>query len=307
MRAIDDQARWVKIVRELAAMAAVLAYCSDTAKTWAGSEESEPKDTPATAESDEQAAERMRLRELMGRRLRKIAVTLAEDSKRSGELVKSPLLTYTDEPRFVNAGTMWAWTLKKDARPIAMCKIEHFDPKRLPQRPSNWLYCFNSLSHDLIHAEWPDGHQLTSRQPGVLFQKVPDAPAASDTPSGRLRTMKEISRRFSASFDFNNTRKEELRLLTRPLYRYADDEAGIVDGAVFAVTWSGTNPTAVFLIELQKEQDKRSWKFAVAGMTDGGVVVRYDEKEVWSKPTTFAPGKSFDTWTYFPEATNVED
>jgi hypothetical protein len=118
--------------------------------------------------------------------------------------------------------------------------------------------------------------------------------------------MKELSRQFTAAFDFNQKNQEELRLLARPLYRYADSDAGIVDGAVFAAAMNGTNPTAIFLIEAQQQGTQTVWRFGVAAMTDGAVVVKYDGKEVWSKPALHAPGVSFDTWTYFFENTKKQ-
>jgi hypothetical protein len=113
--------------------------------------------------------------------------------------------------------------------------------------------------------------------------------------------MKELSRQFTASYVLDQKRNEELRQLTQPLYRYSDADARVVDGAVFTAAMNGTNPTAMFLIELQQDGDQQVWRFAVAAMTDGGVVVKYDGKDVWSKPAEHAPGKSFDTWTYFFE------
>ena len=61
--------------------------------------------------------------------------------------------------------------------------------------------------------------------------------------------MKEMARRFSASFTHKGD-MEEMRLLPRPLYRYADPASEIVDGAVFAFTSTGTNPNAFLIFEL---------------------------------------------------------
>src|SRR4029077_18712960 len=131
-------------------------------------------------------------------------------------------------------------------------------------------YCFVSLSADLIHADWPDGHEWTARRPGVAFREIPDAPKPGDTQGARQRQMKDLARRFTASFEFGKGTHEELRLLTQPIYSYAEAKAGIIDGAVFAAAVNGTNPTALFLIELQKQEDRQLWKFAVAAMTDAG-------------------------------------
>jgi hypothetical protein len=113
--------------------------------------------------------------------------------------------------------------------------------------------------------------------------------------------MKDLARKFAGSVDFGKSTHEELRLLTQPVYSYSDAEAGVIDGAVFAAVMNGTNPTALFLIELQREQDQQLWRFAVGAMTDAGVTVKFEGHEVWSKPALHEPGRDFETWTYFFE------
>jgi hypothetical protein len=284
----------------VALIAAVMAGRSPTATQALGSDEQPAAKEPATADSAEQIAARKLLREQSAERIKGVRIKGPDTETRGVELLKEPLITYTDEPLCINAATVWTWTAKKDGRPLALCKVEHYDIARLA-RAGEWLYCFTSLAPDLIHAEWSDGHQWTARKPGVSFQSVPDAGAPGETPAARLRQMKELSRQFTAAFDFNQKNKEELRLLARPLYRYADSDAGIIDGAVFAAAMNGTNPTAIFLIEVQQQGEQKVWRFGVAAMTDGAVVVKYDGKEVWSKPALHAPGTSFDNWTYFFE------
>jgi hypothetical protein len=284
--------------------AIVIATWLVTAPGAFGSDEPAAKEL-APAESAEQIAARKLLRKQSVARISGVRIKGRETEKHGVELVKEPLIAYTDEPLCIDAATVWTWTAKKEGRPLALCKVEHYDVVRLA-RAGEWLYCFTSLAPDLIHAEWPDGHQWTARKPGVSFQNVPDAGPPGETPAARLRQMKELSRQFTAAFDFNQKNKEELRLLARPLYRYADSDAGIVDGAVFAAAMNGTNPTAIFLIEAQQQGTQTVWRFGVAAMTDGAVVVKYDGKEVWSKPALHAPGVSFDTWTYFFENTKKQ-
>lgn len=283
----------------VASMAIGIATSPLAARATAGLDDAAEKES-AQPENSEQAAQRKKLREQSGTRIAGVKVTRLEAAKPAAELVKNPLSSYTDEALFIDAATVWAWTLRNEGRPLALCKVEHYDVARLA-RAGEWLYCFTSLAPELIHAEWPDGHQWTARQPGVAFRDIPDASLPGETPTARLRQMKELSRQFSATFDWGQNRQEELRLLSKPFYRYADPDSRIVDGAVFAAAMNGTNPTAIFLIELQQDGDRQMWRFAVAAMTDGAVVVKYDGKEVWSKPALHAPGKSFDTWTYFFE------
>lgn len=283
--------------RRLALISIIAASCLPSAPATAGLDEPVAKASEPAGNS-EQAAARKKLREESSTLIEGVNVSRRDAAELAGELLKNPLMSYTDETLFINAATVWTWTLKKEGRPLALCKVEHYDVTRNP-RPGEWLYCFTSLSPDLIQAEWPNGRKWTARQPGVTFRDIPNAFPPGDSPAALLRQMKELSRQFTASFDLHRQQKEELRLLAQPLYRYTDLDSKVVDGTVFAAAANGTNPAAIFLIELQQEDDRQVWRFAVAAMTDGAVVVKYDGKEVWSKTALYAPGTSFDTWTYF--------
>jgi len=272
----------------------------DGPSTIQGAEAGDSKNRQASTDAEVQAAERKELREKMSARIGKVKVAAVDAPHAGGQLVVRPLITYTDEPLAINAATVWAWALRKDGRPIAFCKVEHYDMTRRPVR-GEWLYCFASLSPGLVHADWPDGHKWASSKPGVSFRDIPDAPKPGETPAVRLRQMKDLSRKFAGSVEFGKSTHEELRLLTQPVYSYSDAEAGVIDGSVFAAAMNGTNPTALLLIELQREQDQQLWKFAVGAMTDAGVVVKFGGQEVWSKPALHAPGRDFETWTYFFE------
>jgi hypothetical protein len=288
-----------QFLSRLAAAACLIAVNWPSWHSAAHSEEPAVK-KPADADTDSRTAERKQLRRQMDDRAGKIKVAPADAPDKTAQLVAKPLMSYTDEPLSINGATLWAWVQTKEGRPIAICKVEHYDMTRRAVR-AEWLYCFTSLAADRIHAAWPDGHEWTARRPGISFQEIPDAPRPGETQAARSRQLKDLARRFAASSEFGNGTHEELRLLTQPIYAYAEPKAGIVEGAVFATAANGTNPTALFLIELQREGDQQLWKFAVAAMTDAGVVVKWDGKEVWSKPAEHAPGKDFETWTYFFE------
>lgn len=285
---------------------ATLLQCPGTATIHGADERDSIERTEATA-TEVQAAERKQLRKKMAAKIGKVKVAPvdAPAPQQAVQLVAKPLMTYTDEPLSINAATVWTWALRKEGRPMAFCKVEHYDMTRRAVR-AEWLYCFASMSPGLVRANWPDGHEWASSKPGVSFRDIPDAPEPVASPAARLRQMKDLSRKFAGSTEFGNSTREELRLLTQPVYSYVDETVGVIDGAVFAATMNGTNPTALFLIELQKDGDQQLWKFAVNAMTDAGVVVKYDGKEVWNKPALHAPGRDFGTWTYFFEEQKVD-
>ncbi len=70
-----------------------------------------------------------------------------------------------------------------------------------------------------------------------------------------------------------------MRTLTTPLFRYASEPDGIVDGAVFAYTQGGTNPEAISLIEAVASgaNSKPHWRLAVTRLTSYGVRASFND------------------------------
>jgi hypothetical protein len=97
--------------------------------------------------------------------------------------------------------------------------------------------------------------------------------------------MKEIARRFGVTGVYGNqTQTLELRLMERPLYRYADPEHDLIDGAVYAFAF-GTNPEAILLVECRdKKGENPAWLFGFARMSTATLLARLGEQAVWSCP-----------------------
>ncbi|MEK6257425.1 MAG: hypothetical protein AABP62_02300 [Planctomycetota bacterium] len=227
----------------------------------------------------------------MQQRVQGSRVKLSNDAKSPLQLVAAPVFRYSDELRHIEDAGIWLWTER--GRPAAAMKVEYYQPGVHP-RP--WLYCFASLSSELVAAEWEDNPTFQARKPGVIWKTLDDTPAT--TRPARLVQMRDIARRFAAELQEPNLNKDvhQMRLLTRPLYRYDDGLADAVDGAVFGFTGTGTNPDLLLLLELSKEG---GWQFGVAGMTAAGVTVRLKDNVVWQISDAAGKGRVFDTWTYF--------
>ena len=126
-------------------------------------------------------------------------------------------------------------------------------------------------------------------QPGGPYVDVPEGPEPAETEAARLRQMKAISQQFTATMTGwkpDDSDREELRLLPRPLYRYAMKEAkaahpDLLDGAVFAYV-QGTDPEAVLVLEAVRASDSFRWQYAFARATSGGLEARLGTKIVWT-------------------------
>lgn len=108
------------------------------------------------------------------------------------------------------------------------------------------------------------------------FKPVPDAPAPEKTAVRRLAQMKEIADRLACR-EVDKQQKCELRLLSRPVYRYVPSDAPNADGAIFLFTF-GTNPEVMLLME----SDGTQWNYAAGRMTGAEqVVLTIDNNTAW--------------------------
>jgi hypothetical protein len=128
-------------------------------------------------------------------------------------------------------------------------------------------------------------------------------PNSGSLSPGKLRQMKAIAERFSAAVDQAGTfqRPEQLRLLTKPVYRYSAESQGILDGAMFAFT-QGTNPEVLLLVEAEGAGTAaKSWRYGFARMSSFYLRVLRGDKIVWERdrppvPTRDPRGPYFFRW-----------
>jgi len=211
-------------------------------------------------------------------------------------LNSAPVFRYDDQPRgFVDA-TLWVWEV--DGVPVAIGKVE--DCLNISNGRPYWQYCFTSMSSGRIQVSHPDIEPWRANGPGLTFAEIPDGPVAASSPAARLRQMKSMAQRFSASL-VRVKDKQEQRLLPTPVHRFIDKSSGVTDGAIFSLTTNGTSPTILLPIVLQQSNDESTtaWKYAIACMTADAATVRLDERTVWEKEMTYRPRTFFDTWFFY--------
>ena len=97
--------------------------------------------------------------------------------------------------------------------------------------------------------------------------------------------MAQIAREFKGQmtgWKNDDSDREFLRLLGKPLFRYKPETPDIVDGAVFAFA-QGTDPEILLLLEArQKEGAKDStWQYAFVRRTSGGLKAWHKDELVW--------------------------
>lgn len=188
--------------------------------------------------------------------------------------VLGPYNNTTGPSRF---GATFLWL--SGERPVGAVSIS------IRRNPSNPVFCECS-------SLWPralecrrDGTLLwVPERAGVLEERLGDAPAPAESKARRLTQMRELARRFSVTtYRLEPEEANHLRLLTTPVYRFAAEDDGILDGGVFAFA-NATDPDSLLLLEAARDKPGMAayWRYSLARMSSQKAVVRLDEKEIWS-------------------------
>jgi hypothetical protein len=210
------------------------------------------------------------------------------------ELVPNPVFRYSDEEHRIPDATLWVWT--DEGRPVAFQKVEgnNHGGGQL------WTICFASLTEGFVNVDWPMNREFNSHNPGITFQPITGAERPSENALLRTAQIKGLKDQFSARFGVTaaGTGGSEARILPRPLFEYADPKTKMPWGAIFGMSSTGTNPSALLLIEARPDQQgELEWKYALARMTTYSVRASVNNTEVWSEPE----GNNLESgrWTYF--------
>ena len=194
------------------------------------------------------------------------------------EILPKPLLRWTNPDFGVRDGLFVAWVDQKN-RPMAAGQVF-----LMPNTQNDWYIEQQSL--------WDGPMQFTSktnpswrpRAPGIQWNKFSTKilqPAKSKPL--RLGQMRKLARRFRGEDDLTAT-VSVLRLMPNPMVRYADEENGVIDGALFALV-QGTDPELLIQIEAREdERQNHEYWWALAPMTSANLEGYLDGNRVWSKP-----------------------
>lgn len=230
-----------------------------------------------TAEPDPQAAVRL---QILKDAAAAYVITPRDDSTSPLKLIPDPLLHYSNPVRadVFSDGTLFVWCERE--RPVVAGSLSIRNAEHITRE-------FAALTEQPLECRLDGAVVWAPASSGLLEQSFPDDPAAAAAPRLRLSQMRALARRFSGTFQIPSAEvPTELRLISQPVYRYADKETGIVDGALFCLG-EATDPELLLLIELvdTAAADQPQWRYSLVRMTSVEMKVRLDDAEVWS--TTF--------------------
>jgi hypothetical protein len=197
------------------------------------------------------------------------------------ELKKEPFFEWTNPIRSTpQQGAVFLWL--RDGRPAAVGGIFSQQDPSLPGR--RVMHELHALDREKLLVSRPAG-ALNEWKPqaGLARNELPDAGGPAATAGARLAQMRRLAQEFTGHETDGEDKRDDLRLLPAPLYRYPAAEDGVVDGALFAlVSTEGTDPEVWLLIEARKEGGTTRWEYACCRFSNRNLYVQRKDKEIWS-------------------------
>ena len=255
---------------------------------------------PGTTKKDQSKLDEIRRRMVeIDNKIEIVELRKNEEPARRAQLVRQPVLRYTDEPIRIFDASLWVWTAH--GRSVAVQKLEAYSP-----RPGTalWTTCLCSLTPGRITTTWPtkrngEARTFASTKAGIDFKPIPLTDVPGESKTARKLAVRRIARRFKA-VAFNSPGKESpMRLMPSPVFEYiASGDKPC--GAVFALTRS-TNPDLLLSLELRPTKEgPRSWHYGVSRMLVRAARVQFNDETLVQLPAVPVNNTNvFDAWTFF--------
>ncbi len=212
-------------------------------------------------------------------KMERIRLRSADSPQTKFPLHEKLALRWSNPVSGVVDGGVFIWT--DGRRPVVIGKAFLRETGGPAETPSSWSEAIESVT-SVPFVMQADGRDVWKpASPGVRYHDLGETEGQpSDNESARLTQMRGLARKIQVIGNWGQPPTDwQLRTLTTPLFRYASEPDGIVDGAVFAYTQGGTNPEAIALIEAMatEAKSKPHWRIAVTRLTSYGVRASFND------------------------------
>lgn len=173
-------------------------------------------------------------------------------------------------------GNIFVWT--KEGRPELVASFYQF------YSPKNEFDAeLHSLALGPLVIE-KDGVKIwTPKEAGVVLKNFDDSSAPADSKPQRLIKMRQLAEQFTGQMTDWSNETYRLRLMPKPLFRYESTDPQVLDGALFALTYT-TDPEVLVLVEARKTDQGFRWMYGLARMNVGELKVSQGDREIWNAP-----------------------
>ena len=231
--------------------------------------------------------------------VKRFEFTFARDGEDKLKLHPTPLYRHANPHRGEVYTNIFLWT--KQGRPEAIASISNwYRPRRY-----HGLAVTSLATKRLIGMR--DGKEIwRPNKPGIELRPIPDASAPGETALRRLREMRNLAREFRAEFKRDSKYPEggALRLLSKPIHRYENQETNVIDGALFGFA-AGASPQLILVIEARQSKSGPRWEYDLAPRNSTEYHVWHKDRKVWSLPQLAPPWPNSriptNTYTVFPD------
>jgi len=211
------------------------------------------------------------------REMEQYEFTVLDQASPRLDLHSRSLLNWSNAERGADVGAVFLWT--RQGRPqLIACAFG---------RDRTLRHEFHSLSEVSLTGQ-RDGNEIHRFDPGLSWQKLPDAPAAAKERPLRLAQMRRQAQRFRVVMGIRDA--AEMRLLTQPVFRSPADSDEDIGLFVFV---QGTDPECVLQFQVTAEG---MWQYAITRQTKWPLRVELDGKQAAEYPSI---GKTPDGSAFF--------
>lgn len=257
----------------------------------------------------DEAARQQRLAYLQ-RTFAEFELNSAEDTSRPLGRSDKPLLRYSNPVRnFFSDGATFLWL--DGRRPAGAGTIS------IRGRGDVW-WEFTSFSAQPLRCLRQQQLVWTPQSGNLVRAELPDAPRAAASARLRLIQLRRQARRFAIQMQESASQPDQvkmLRLMDKPIHRWSDESAQVVDGALYAFVET-TDPEAFLLLELIRPAADAdpAWRYTFARMTSRPLELRLDDAPVelfkgyWANPRSQNdPYAAARLGSYEPASTDADD
>ena len=200
-------------------------------------------------------------------------ITLDSEPPRPLALKPEPVLRWTNPLRQTDDGAVFLWL--SEGRPEVAASFYRHRRDEVFREDHE----FQSLATSPLRATRGGVEVWSPPIAGINLIPIPGAPAPGSTPGERTRQLRALAHEFKAFFD-DPKNQSELRLLSKPVYRYESRRADVVDGALFAFV-QATDPEVLLLIEARSKGNAQVWQYGFARMSMVDLRAEHKDQIVW--------------------------
>jgi hypothetical protein len=216
----------------------------------------------------------------------------ADGNQRPLTCRKQPILHWSNPVRdYVDDGYAFVYVEGQRPRAVVNVWLQSDDPTL---KTGEFWREFILLRGKPLHCRRGERLLWSPKAAPLEDQALEDAEAPAASRTLRLVQMRRLANRFHARI-YKDESPNELRIMRQPLYRYQDQDAGILDGALFAFA-EANDAELLLLIEAAARNNGRTheWQYALARITSYRLVVQLDDDEIFSVEDYWKGARNID-------------